>query len=286
MNDTSRLSIIVSADLPVNTFDELMEKKLPVRLDRGAKGTLHNVVGAMLLAEYGYTYDDITKWGGAHTAVSANDRVGMFQDGTLNAYLTLGPGQQSHIQELVLNAKVKWLPVSDKVLKSVTAKTGQSIGVIPADFYGGAVGRDIPCITDSTVMLVRKNMPDADVYKITKAIVEGFEELHAVQPTWKTLVPEHMADNLALPLHPGAEKYSVMTSSSPLADPFPARCSTGQESLRSTKPTHIRTRLIGKRFRKHPATLPCPAAFRRAYHRKRTTSWSSISVSALRTKAS
>ena len=112
MNDTSRLSIIVSADLPVNTFDELMEKKLPVRLDRGAKGTLHNVVGAMLLAEYGYTYDDITKWGGAHTAVSANDRVGMFQDGTLNAYLTLGPGQQSHIQELVLNAKVKWLPVS------------------------------------------------------------------------------------------------------------------------------------------------------------------------------
>ena len=48
MNDTSRLSIIVSADLPVNTFDELMEKKLPVRLDRGAKGTLHNVVGAML----------------------------------------------------------------------------------------------------------------------------------------------------------------------------------------------------------------------------------------------
>ena len=72
---------------------------------------------------------------------------------------------------------------------------------------GGAVGRDIPCITDSTVMLVRKNMPDADVYKITKAIVEGFEELHAVQPTWKTLVPEHMADNLALPLHPGAEKY-------------------------------------------------------------------------------
>lgn len=207
MNDTSRLSIIVSADLPVNTFDELMEKKLPVRLDRGAKGTLHNVVGAMLLAEYGYTYDDITKWGGAHTAVSANDRVGMFQDGTLNAYLTLGPGQQSHIQELVLNAKVKWLPVSDKVLKSVTAKTGQSIGVIPADFYGGAVGRDIPCITDSTVMLVRKNMPDADVYKITKVIVEGFEELHAVQPTWKTLVPEHMADNLALPLHPGAEKY-------------------------------------------------------------------------------
>ncbi|MFR0874085.1 MAG: TAXI family TRAP transporter solute-binding subunit [Bilophila wadsworthia] len=175
--------------------------------------------------------------------------------------------------------------------KSVTAKTGQSIGVIPADFYGGAVGRDIPCITDSTVMLVRKNMPDADVYKITKAIVEGFEELHAVQPTWKTLVPEHMADNLALPLHPGAEKYITVrpaSSNSPRRSPFPARCSHGSgiPSRINENPAHIRTRLIGKRFRKHPATLPCPAAFRRAYHRKRTTSWSSISVSALRTKAS
>ena len=29
MNDTSRLSIIVSADLPVNTFDELMERNCP-----------------------------------------------------------------------------------------------------------------------------------------------------------------------------------------------------------------------------------------------------------------
>lgn len=207
VNDTSRLSIIVSADLPVETFDELMEKKLPIRLDRGAKGTLHNVVGSMLLAEYGYTYDDITKWGGAHTGVSANDRVGMFQDGTLNAYFTLGPGQQSHIQELVLNAKVKWLPVSEKVLKSLVAKTGQGIGVIPADFYGGAVGKDIPCVTDSTVMLVRKSMSEADVYKIAKALVEGHKELHAVQPTWKTLVPAHMTENLALPLHPGAEKY-------------------------------------------------------------------------------
>ena len=42
---------------------------------------------------------------------------------------------------------------------------------------------------------------------VSGAIVEGYKELHAVQPTWKTLVPEHMADNLALPLHPGAEKY-------------------------------------------------------------------------------
>ena len=287
MNDTSRLSIIVSADLPVNTFDELMEKKLPVRLDRGAKGTLHNVVGAMLLAEYGYTYDAITKWGGAHTAVSANDRVGMFQDGTLNAYLTLGPGQQSHIQELVLNAKVKWLPVSDKVLKSVTAKTGQSIGVIPADFYGGAVGRDIPPRSCSSARICRTPMSTRSPrpsWKVLRNCTPSSPRGRRWSPnTWRITSP--------CPCIPARKSITVRpaSSSSPLArSPFPARCSHGSgiPSRINENPAHIRTRLIGKRFRKHPATLPCPAAFRRAYHRKRTTSWSSISVSALRTKAS
>lgn len=207
MNDTSRLSIIVSADLPVNTFDELMEKKLPVRLDRGAKGTLHNVVGAMLLAEYGYTYDDITKWGGAHTAVSANDRVGMFQDGTLNAYLTLGPGQQSHIQELVLNAKVKCSPYPTRCSRASPPRPGRP-SRHPRRLLrrrGGA--GTFPALPTPRSCSSARICRTPDVYKITKAIVEGFEELHAVQPTWKTLVPEHMADNLALPLHPGAEKY-------------------------------------------------------------------------------
>ena len=53
--------------LPANTFDELMEKKLPVRLDRGAKGTLHNVVGAMLLAEYAGTPTTTSRNGAART---------------------------------------------------------------------------------------------------------------------------------------------------------------------------------------------------------------------------
>lgn len=148
--------------------------------------------------------------GAAHTPpFPPTTCVGMFQDGTLNAYLTLGPGQQSHIQELVLNAKVKWLPVSDKVLKSVTAKTGQSIGVIPADFYGGAGGQGHSLHYQelhgscSSARICRTPMSTRSPRPSWKVL----RNWHAVQPTWKTLVPEHMADNLALPLHPGAEKY-------------------------------------------------------------------------------
>lgn len=70
INDISRFQIIVSRDLPVNSFDELVEKKIPVKMDRGATGTLANVLGGMLLAEHGASYDDVKKWGGKLTAVS------------------------------------------------------------------------------------------------------------------------------------------------------------------------------------------------------------------------
>lgn len=207
INDTGRMQIIARKDLPVDSFDELMEKKLPVHLDRGATGTLHNVLGALILAEYGYTYNDIEAWGGKVTAVSNNDLVGLMQDGTINVAFKQGPGEQSQIQEMVLNAKVKWLPVSDEVLARVAAKTGLNIGSVPATFYGGAVGRDIPCLVDTSVMIIRKGVSEEDAYKITKSLVEGCEELHAIQPTWKTLRPETMPTGLLLPLHPGAEKY-------------------------------------------------------------------------------
>ena len=189
INDISRFQIIVSRDLPVNSFDELVEKKIPVKMDRGATGTLANELGGKL------------------TAVSNNDLVGLMQDGTINVALKVGPGEQSQIQEMVLNAGVKWLPVSEKVLKAVAEKTGLQVGTVPGTFYNGAVGQDIPCLVDTSVMIVRKGISDDDAYKLAKSLVEGHEELAAIQPTWKTLNPGTMTQNLVLPLHPGAEKY-------------------------------------------------------------------------------
>lgn len=144
INDISRFQIIVSRDLPVNSFDELVEKKIPVKMDRGATGTLANVLGGMLLAEYGASYDDVKKWGGKLTAVSNNDLVGLMQDGTINVALKVGPGEQSQIQEMVLNAGVKWLPVSEKVLKAVAEKTAFRSGRCPEPSITARWGRISP----------------------------------------------------------------------------------------------------------------------------------------------
>ena len=207
VHDTSRMQIIASADLPVDSLDEIIEKKLPIRLDCGAKGTLHYMLGRMYLAELGVTLEDIEKWGGKVTVIPDSEKVAAFQDGVINVQFVLGPGEQADKLELVRSCNVKWLSVSDKVLKGVSEKTGLNIGFVPGSFYGGAVGKDVPCLIATTVFLVRKNLPDDVVYKITRSICEGYKELHAVQPIWSTLNPQDMPKDLVLPLHPGAEKY-------------------------------------------------------------------------------
>ena len=207
VHDTSRMQVIVAADLPAESLDAIVAKKLPVRLDCGAKGTLHYMLGRMYLAEMGVTLDDIEKWGGKVTVIPDSEKVSAFQDGVINAQFVLGPGEQADKLELVRSCRVKWLPVSEKVLKAVSEKTGLKVGFVPGSFYGGAVGRDVSCLIDTTVFLVRKNLPDDVVYKITRSICEGYKELHAVQPIWSTLNPQDMPRDLILPLHPGAEKY-------------------------------------------------------------------------------
>jgi len=207
IHDISRFHVICSKKLPVNSLDELLEKKMPVKLDRGKPGQMQHEIGKRILAEYGLTYDDIEKWGGRVSGVSNNDLVGLMQDGTIDIVFKVGPGEQSQLQEMVLNANVKWLPISEKVLKTVAEKSGLGVGFVPGKFFGGAVGKDIPCLTDTSVVIMRKGVSDADAYKVTKSLVEGYKELGLIQPAWNTLDPQKMPHGMVLPLHPGAEKY-------------------------------------------------------------------------------
>lgn len=128
-----------------------------------------------------------------------------------------------------------------KVLKSIPLRPG-SPSASSCRLLRRRGGQD-SCITDSTVMLVRKNMPDADVYKITKAIGRLYKELHAVSPHGRRWSP-----NMAISpcLHPGAEKYyrEAGIISNPcrfLSNPlFP------RERSRISENPHPNTRLTGR----------------------------------------
>ena len=78
--------------------------------------------------------------------------------------------------------------------------------IIPADTYPGQ-GAAIQTIAQPNFLAVRVDVPDEDVYMITKAIYENLGFLQSIHKATKAMALEKAIAGLPMPLHPGALRY-------------------------------------------------------------------------------
>lgn len=78
--------------------------------------------------------------------------------------------------------------------------------VIPAGTYPGQ-SADINTIAQPNFLAVRADIPEENVYKITKTIYENLAFLNAIHPATKAMALEKAIAGLPLPLHPGAARF-------------------------------------------------------------------------------
>lgn len=78
--------------------------------------------------------------------------------------------------------------------------------LIPAGTYPGQAA-DVTTIAQPNFMATRTDVPEEDVYQITKTIYENLAFLQAIHPATKAMAVEKAIAGLPLPLHAGAAKY-------------------------------------------------------------------------------
>jgi len=78
--------------------------------------------------------------------------------------------------------------------------------LIPAGTYPGQV-RDIHTIAQPNFLAVRADVPDDDVYLITKTVYENLGFLRAIHKATEAMALEKATAGLPIPLHPGALRY-------------------------------------------------------------------------------
>ncbi|MEL6920141.1 MAG: TAXI family TRAP transporter solute-binding subunit, partial [Pseudomonadota bacterium] len=78
--------------------------------------------------------------------------------------------------------------------------------VIPAGTYPG-VGEDVTTIAQPNFLATHKDIPEEDVYQITKTMYENLPFLQAIHPATKAMAVEKAIAGLPVPLHPGAARY-------------------------------------------------------------------------------
>lgn len=77
---------------------------------------------------------------------------------------------------------------------------------IPAGTYPGQAA-DVQTIAQPNFLATSADLPEEDVYLITKTIYENLPFLQAIHPATKAMAIEKAIAGLPLPLHPGALKY-------------------------------------------------------------------------------
>ncbi|MGB5651047.1 MAG: TAXI family TRAP transporter solute-binding subunit [Sedimenticolaceae bacterium] len=102
---------------------------------------------------------------------------------------------------------VKLLAFTDEQVKQ--ADGGMDLWtpyIIPADTYPGQ-GAAIQTIAQPNFLAVRADVPDEDVYMITKTIYENLGFLQSIHKATKAMALEKAIAGLPMPLHPGALRY-------------------------------------------------------------------------------
>jgi TRAP transporter TAXI family solute receptor len=107
----------------------------------------------------------------------------------------------------VLDKDIQILNFTDQQREQVNQKFDLwSKFVIPANTYPGQE-KAVNTIAQPNFLAVREDIPENDVYLLTKTIYENLSFLNGIHKSTKAMAIEKAIAGLPLPLHPGAARY-------------------------------------------------------------------------------
>ncbi|HSO57831.1 MAG TPA: TAXI family TRAP transporter solute-binding subunit, partial [Paenisporosarcina sp.] len=150
---------------------------------------------------HGITYDDIqVDYLGYAEAADA------LKSGKLDAaFLTSGIPNAS-LMELEQGLDMVLVPVDPEKIKEIAQDQAYFVALdIPAGTYGNE--KAIPTAAIMNALVVRSDMSDDDVYKLTKSFFEGLDDLTNAHQAAADISLEAAQEGMVAPVHPGAQRY-------------------------------------------------------------------------------
>jgi len=205
-----RIGVMIREDLGIKSIQDIIDKKMKVRLITVQPGGLGETMARQVLESYGISYEDIKKYGGTVNNVDLSVAVSQLKDGQADIFIHNVSFQQPDITEMCLRGGITFLPIGDKEREYLSKTYGHvnNVNVEAGEFVG--VKEDTVTIGYPTGIVVSDKMSDETAYAIVKAICENTDKLAAAHASLKSFDPSKAGDealNGFIPLHPGAEKY-------------------------------------------------------------------------------
>ena len=210
----SYIHVLAAADKKMTTVQEMADQVKAgkaIRVAAPMKGTSDLPLIKAILKFYGITFDDIKKSGGKIQQAVYADMVSLYKDRHVDFVFTHLALPGAAITEMTMSRKSVLLETSKACIDTMAEELG-TIGSASgkAQIAGGTYKNnpnDVPAVPTAAELLVSKDVPDVVAYTILKIIGDNIKEVHKIDVKNRTFDPKMGWANVAVPLHPGAEKY-------------------------------------------------------------------------------
>jgi TRAP transporter TAXI family solute receptor len=189
--------VVVLAGSGISSLKDLKGKSLTTQV-RGNTGEL---ITQHVLRVAGLSYADLKVSFGSY-----NDSVAQMQDGHAHAF-TLGTTVPSGaVMDLASSREIRLLDLAAHHEDMRKINPGYTLVTVKAGSYPKQ-DKDVKVIGYATHLVAACTLPAERVYAMTKAMATNVKDMAAINKAMGELTPAAMAEDIGVPMHPGATKF-------------------------------------------------------------------------------
>jgi TRAP transporter TAXI family solute receptor len=189
--------VVVPADAKIASIKDLKGKAITTQ----PKGNTGELITKQILEVNGLSYNDVKV-----SFVSYNDSVAQMKDGHAVAFSLGTAAPSGAIMDLASARDIKVLDLSADLAGMKKLNPGYTLVTIKSGTYPKQ-DKDVKVIGYATHLVASCKLPEDKAYAMVKAILANADALAAVGKDIAGLNPKRMAEDIGVPLHPGARKF-------------------------------------------------------------------------------
>ncbi len=202
----NKLHLIAVPSLEVASLDEIVSRRLGVRIGTGPPGSAEEFLLRESLAALGASYDDVRAWGGRIDLLGSGERADLFRDGHIDLVAFHSADPSALVTELMVSHPGVFLTIGSPVREALAARWSVLSLTLSAGRYRNLTA-DVTTVGLDFGIFTTAELSDALVYAVVRSIDENVEYLGNVHVGFRDWDPSRMAHNGGMPTHPGALRY-------------------------------------------------------------------------------
>jgi TRAP transporter TAXI family solute receptor len=188
---------VVLADAGINKISDLKGKSITTQ----QRGNTGEVITRHFLEAHGLTFNDVKV-----SFVGYTDSVNQMKDGHAVAFGLNTQAPAGAVMDLQAAREVKFFEQTDIYDKMLKLNPSYKLITLPKGTYPKQ-DKDLQVIGFFTHVVASCQLPENDVYTMTKVIADNTKTLGTVAKDILALTPKAMAADIGVKFHPGAAKY-------------------------------------------------------------------------------